>query len=53
VKTSFRQSFAKDLASVKDKSLLKRVKAIIETVEKAESLDRINGLKKLKGGGNN
>ena len=52
MKVGFRRSFTKDLASVKDKSLLKRVKAIIEAVEKAESLDRINGLKKLKGGGN-
>jgi mRNA interferase RelE/StbE len=52
VKVCFRQSFTKDLAGVKDKSLLRRVKATIEAVEKAESLDQINGLKKLKGGGN-
>jgi hypothetical protein len=52
VKVGFRQSFAKDLEGVKAKSLLRRVKATIETVEKAESLDQINGLKKLKGGGN-
>ena len=52
MKVGFRQSFAKDLEGVQDKSLLRRVKATIETVEKAESLDQINGLKKLKGGGN-
>jgi mRNA interferase RelE/StbE len=52
VKVGFRQSFTKDLAGVKDKSLLRRVKATIEAVEKAEFLDQINGLKKLKGGGN-
>jgi len=52
VKVGFRHSFAKDLTGVKDKSLLQRVKAIVEAVEKAESLDQINGLKKLKGGGN-
>jgi mRNA interferase RelE/StbE len=52
VKVGFRQSFTKDLAGVKDKSHLRRVKATIEAVEKAESLDKINGLKKLKGGGN-
>jgi mRNA interferase RelE/StbE len=52
VKVGFRQSFAKDLKGVQDKSLLRRVKATIERVEKAESLDQINGLKKLKGGGN-
>jgi mRNA interferase RelE/StbE len=51
VKVGFRQSFSKDLEGVKDKSLLRRVKATIEAVEKAESLDRISGLKKLKGGG--
>jgi mRNA interferase RelE/StbE len=52
VKVGFRQSFAKDLEGVKDKSLLRRVQAAIEAVEKAESLGRITGLKKLKGGGN-
>ena len=52
MKVGFKHSFAKDLIGVKDKSLLQRVKAIVEAVEKAESLDQINGLKKLKGGGN-
>ena len=37
MKVGFRQSFTKDLAGVKDKSLLRRVKATIEAVEKAES----------------
>jgi mRNA interferase RelE/StbE len=52
LKVGFRQSFAKDVAGVKDKSLLRRVKVAIEAVEKAESLSQISGLKKLKGGGN-
>lgn len=52
MKVGFRQSFAKDVAGVKDKSLLRRAKAAIEAVEKAESLSQISGLKKLKGGGN-
>jgi len=49
VKIAFRDSFAKDLKSVKDKSLLRRVKGIIETVEKADSTMQISNLKKLKG----
>jgi mRNA interferase RelE/StbE len=52
VKVEFRESFAKDLKGVKDKSLLKRAKEIIEAVEEADSLVVISNLKKLKGGGN-
>jgi mRNA interferase RelE/StbE len=52
VKVEFRESFAKDLKGVKDKSLLKRAKEVIEAVEKADSLAGISNLKKLKGGGN-
>jgi mRNA interferase RelE/StbE len=52
VKVGFRESFSKDLAGIKDKSLLERVRVAIEAVEKAGSLSQINGLKKLKGGGN-
>jgi mRNA interferase RelE/StbE len=52
VKVGFRQSFFKDLEGENDKHLRRRVKAVIEQVEKAESLQQINGLKKLKGGEN-
>jgi len=52
VKVEFRESFAKDLRGVKDKSLLKRAKEVIEAVEKADSLADISNLKKLKGGVN-
>lgn len=48
----FRDSFAKDLKGVKDKSLLKRVREIIEAAERADTLDDLSNLKKLKGGGN-
>jgi hypothetical protein len=48
VKVGFRESFSKDLAGIKDKSLLERVRVAIEAVEKAGSLSQINGLKKLK-----
>lgn len=49
MKLEFRGSFAKDLKSVRDKALLKRVKELIEEVERAESLTEISNLKKLKG----
>ena len=52
MKVEFRESFAKDLKGVKDKSLLERVKEVVETVEKVDSLAEISNLKKLKGGGN-
>ena len=52
MKIEFKYSFAKDLKSIKDKSLLRRAKEVIEVVENAASLDEIHNLKKLKGGGN-
>lgn len=52
MKTEFRKSFIKDLKSVLDKSLLKKVKETIETLEKAKTLQEITNRKKLKGGGN-
>ena len=52
MKVAFGESFSKDLAGIKDRSLLRRVKATIEGIGKAGSLDQINGLKKMKGGGN-
>ena len=52
MKAEFRDSFAKDLKSIKDKNLLNRVKEVVENVEKVASLDEIHNLKKLKGGGN-
>ena len=52
MKVEFRESFTKDLKDVKDKSLLKRAKEVIEAVEQANSLADIPNLKKLKGGGN-
>ncbi len=52
MKVEFRESFAKDLKGVKDKSLLRRAKEVIEAVEKADSLANIANLKRLRGGGN-
>lgn len=52
MKLVFKDSFAKDLKSVKDKGLFKRVKKLIEIVEQADSLADTPNLKKLKGDGN-
>jgi len=51
VKLEFRSSFARDLKSIKDKDLLKRVRGIIEEVERTTSPTEISNLKKLKGRG--
>ena len=52
MKTQFRASFAKDLRSIKNKGLLKRIKEVIEQVEKAQTSQEITNLKKLKVGSN-
>ncbi|MFL6208366.1 MAG: type II toxin-antitoxin system RelE family toxin [Pyrinomonadaceae bacterium] len=49
---AFEESFLKDLRGVKDKSLLRRVRELIEMIEQVQSQDMLTGLKKLKGGGN-
>jgi mRNA interferase RelE/StbE len=51
LKVRFKESFAKDLRAVKDQALLARIKALIETVEKAGSLREVAALKRLRGGG--
>lgn len=47
----FKASFEKDVRAVKDKALLRRVGELIEAVERAQTLDEVGSLKKLKGGG--
>ncbi len=47
--TQFRKSFEKDLRAIRDRSILARVKAIIEFAEATPKLSDIAGLKKLKG----
>jgi len=49
VKTTFRNSFLKDLKAIRDKQLLSRVKETIELVENADSLTALHNLKPLKG----
>lgn len=46
----FKESFARDLRVLSDKALLGRIRALIESVEKASSLAEVSGLKKLRGG---
>lgn len=50
MKARFKESFVGDLRSIRDKSLLGRIRAVIESIEKAESLSEVAGLKKLRGG---
>lgn len=45
----FKGSFLRDLRDVKDKSLIARIKEIIEGIEQAQKLTDIASLKKLKG----
>jgi mRNA interferase RelE/StbE len=45
----FRKSFEKDLGSIRDVTLLQRIKAVIEEVETAENLGELMNIKKLKG----
>jgi mRNA interferase RelE/StbE len=49
VKVGFKTSFLKDSSKITNKATLKRIKATIETVEKAENLQNIADLKKLRG----
>lgn len=46
----FKDSFARDIRSIKDKDLLERIKELIELVEQAQSLNEISSFKKLRGG---
>jgi len=52
VKVAFRDSFRQDLSAIRDKSLLNRVRKVIETVETADSLALLPNLKSLKGSRN-
>ena len=49
MKVEFKNSFAKDLRKLRDQDLLGRIKATIETIEAANSLDEVSNLKKIKG----
>jgi mRNA interferase RelE/StbE len=51
VNAQFAESFLKDLRTVKDKGLLRRVRELIEGIEQAQSLVELSNVKRLKGGG--
>ena len=50
MKVAFRSSFARDLKGIKDQRLKLEIKALIESVERAQSLQELANVKKLKGG---
>ncbi len=52
MRTEFRESFAKDLRKISDRSVLKKVERLIKQVEAAESPSDIPHLKKLAGNEN-
>ena len=49
MKTEFKDSFLKDIRSIKDKKLLARLEQFILAVESVDDLSQIPNLKKLKG----
>ena len=52
MKTQFKSSFAKDLGSIKDRSVHEKVAKLIELIEAAPTLTAIPDLKKLRAKGN-
>lgn len=49
MKTTFRQSFTRDLKKIKDRALLDKIKEVIECAEAAQDLNQIEDLVKLSG----
>ena len=51
MKVEFRRSFEEDLKKIKDKKILRKVKELIEEIEKAKSFKDIQNIniKKIKG----
>lgn len=52
MKIEFRSSFARDLTTIRDKALAKRVRKVIEEIERVNSISEIPSLKKLRSRGN-
>jgi len=52
VKITFRESFSRDLSKIEDRSLLGRLKQIIDSVEAAEDLQQISNVKRITGSSN-
>ena len=51
MKTAFRRSFSRDLRRIREASLHGRIQQAIEQVEKAQTLEDVQNLTKLSGGG--
>jgi mRNA interferase RelE/StbE len=51
VNVQFKASFAKDLRNIKNRDVLNRIREAVEELEKAQSLQNITNIKKLRGGG--
>lgn len=49
MRVSFRSSFARDLGRIKDRSILRRIRGVIEEVERVQSLREITGVRKISG----
>jgi mRNA interferase RelE/StbE len=52
VKSRFRKSFTRDLKKLKDPTVMKRVKVVIEELETARHLGELTNVKKVSGSGN-
>ena len=52
MRTTFRQSFVRDLKKIKDRAVLEHIKQAIEQVEEAQALGNVQDLAKLSGGNN-
>jgi mRNA interferase RelE/StbE len=53
VRTEFKASFTRDLKRIKDRTVFGQVKAAIEEVEQAATLQEVSRLKRLTGSGSN
>ena len=52
MKVEFRNSFARDLRRLRDKSVKERVKATIQQIEEVDDLKEVSNVRKLSGSGN-
>jgi len=48
LKAEFKESFLKDIRSIRDESVLAKVKSAIENIERAGTFDEITHLKKMR-----
>lgn len=51
MKVAFRESFLRDVRAINDKSVLRRIREVINNVEQAQKPTDLSNLKKIKGHG--